>query len=152
MASDIPQPTGGSVPIIPTSIPPTSRDKKEKDAEAFQDFLNSPPVSPLRTEPPVPPLDPPKVQPEVPLKNPTDFDPSKSAFHKSLFVLGAGGPSTVPGVRPLSPVTTTADAPPSVDASPSVEEVPSVQTSGTSFLDPFIFFVFCCFVDLKFKF
>ena len=124
----------------PTSDPPSTaaagsqhipKDKEGRESEAFQDFLNSPPLSPSKSKLPVAPGDSSQAPPNVFPKHPTDFDPAKSAFHKSLFVLGAGNPSADLGVRPLSPVMSAADASPTVEG--KAAEVPSIETSGTFF-------------------
>ena len=122
-----------------TSIHSISKGEEEKETEAFQDFITSPPVSPSKTKPPVIPVDSSKVQLDASSKNPTSFDPAKSAFHKSLFVLGAGNPPAALGIRPLSPVMSDADAPPTVEEKTVVGEVPSVETSGMSLDSSFVF-------------
>ena len=139
MASGTSQPMGDPASATPTSTQSVPKDREEKETEVFQDFLNSPPVSPSKAKLPDIPVDSSKVQPDVSSKNPPSFDPAKSAFHKSLFVLGAGNPPASLGVRPLSPVMSDADVPPTVEKTTTAEEVPSAETSGTSLRDSFSF-------------
>ena len=137
MASGASQPLGDPDSTIQTSIQPVSKGGEEKETEVFQDFINSPPASPPGTKPPVTPVDSSKVQLDVSSKIPTDFDPAKSAFHQSLFVLGAGNPPAALGIRPLSPVMSAAVTPPTVEG--KTAEVPSAETSGMLLLDSVLF-------------
>ena len=127
-ASGASDPLGDTDSALQTSVPPVTKGGEEKEIEAFQDFINSPPASPPGTRPPVIPTDSSKVQLDVSPKTSTGFDPAKSAFHRSLFVLGAGNPPAELGIPPLSPVMSVADTPPTVEG--KTAGAPSAGISG----------------------
>ena len=120
------------VPLASSGSPSAPKSKEGKETESFRDLLNSPPVSPSRAKLDAPPPKISKVQPSVIPETSVGFDPSQSAFHRSLFVLGVGSVSPPLEVHPNPPVITVADIP------PTVEEAPSVETSGMS---PYFFHV-----------